>query len=219
MRILCVSDIVDRYLYNSDESRNINPDLIVSCGDLPRDYLEFLMSKFNVPLFFVQGNHDNYFPEVSLCGLHRSKFDFTSQHDYTKCFAGVNIDGKLVTFRGVTFVGFEGCNRYSDGPHQYTQEEMKMKVRKVYWKLFLRKTIFNLGVDVIVTHAPPYGIHDNTDIVHTGFKAFIDIMERFKPKYLIHGHTHIYDIRESKVSDYKGTKVINCYGYYVLDLP
>ncbi len=225
MRILCVSDIVDKYLYSSEDSLKIKPDLIISCGDLPKDYLEFLMSKYNVPLFFVQGNHDNYYysvegaydySEVKL--ISNSRFDFSSKYDYSKSFAGVNIDRKIVKFGDLLFLGFEGSNKYNNGIHQYTQEEMYRRVRSVYAKLLIKRFMFGRGVDIIVTHAPPYGIHDRDDIVHTGFKAFLEIIEKFRPKYLLHGHTHIYDIREKKITEYGETKIINCYGYFVLDL-
>ncbi|MCS7298628.1 MAG: metallophosphoesterase [Spirochaetia bacterium] len=223
MRLLCVSDVVDKYLYNSDDAIKIKPDLIISCGDLPRDYLEFLVSKFNVPLLFVQGNHDNYDAiesrkEGVLELIGASKFDFKSKYDYTRSLAGMEIDNKVVVLNKLIFLGFEGCNRYNNGRHQYTQKEMFRKVRKTYFRLFVNKIIYNSYVDVVVSHAPPYGIHDRNDVVHTGFKAFLELIEKFRPKYLLHGHVHIYDNRESRVFEYKGTKIINCYGYYILDL-
>lgn len=222
MRILCISDVVDKYLYNSENSVEIKPDLIVSCGDLPKDYLEFLMSKFNVPLFFVQGNHDNYYSvehsyDYQLAITPKSKFNFHSSYDYTNHFGGINLDRKIVDFNGITLLGFEGCHKYNDGIHQYDQNEMVKRVRSVYWKIFFRK-LLRKPLDIVVAHAPPYKIHDKDDIVHTGFKVFLELIEKFKPKYFLHGHTHIYDIREDRVFDYKGTKVINCYGYYVLDV-
>ncbi|MCX8028463.1 MAG: metallophosphoesterase [Brevinematales bacterium] len=224
MRILCVSDVVDKYIYNSDSSGRIKPDLIISCGDLPQDYLEFLMSKFNVPLLFVQGNHDDYqinsIPNIegTLNLISSSRFDFSSNHDYHKTFAGIEIDRKIVHFNGYTILGFEGCNKYNNGKHQYTQKEMSKRVKSTYWKIMLNKLRNKSYIDIVVTHAPPYGIHDKQDIVHTGFKAFLELMDKFKPKYLLHGHTHIYDNRENRIFDYKGTKVINCYGYYILDI-
>lgn len=223
MRLLCVSDIIDKYLYNSEDAINIKPDLIVSCGDLPKDYLEFLVSKFNVPLLFVQGNHDNYetieTKEESILDLvGASRFDFKSRYDYSRSLAGIEIDGKIVVLNKTIFLGFEGCNRYNNGKHQYTQKEMFRKVRRTYPRLLLNKIIYKSYVDIVVSHAPPYGIHDRNDVVHTGFKAFLELIEKFKPKYLVHGHVHIYDNRENRVFEYNGTKIINCYGYYVLDL-
>ncbi|MFN4245427.1 MAG: metallophosphoesterase [Brevinematia bacterium] len=222
MRILCVSDVVDRYLYSSEDSIGIKPDVIISCGDLPKDYLDFLMSKYNVPLFFVHGNHDNYYSHGEVRrfsgAFDKSRFDFFASYDYTKVFAGFDLDRKIVNFNGLSMVGFEGCNKYNNGPHQYDQREMSSRVRGVYFKLLFRKLVLKKDIDIVVTHAPPYGIHDKDDIVHVGFKVFLELIEKFRPKYFLHGHTHMYDIRESRISDYKGTKIINCYGYFVLDI-
>ena len=33
-------------------------ELIISCGDMPPVYLEFITSVLSVPLFYVRGNHD-----------------------------------------------------------------------------------------------------------------------------------------------------------------
>ena len=221
MRILCVSDVVNKYLYTSENSLGIKPDFIISCGDLPKDYLDFLMSKFNVSLFFVQGNHDNYYKqnyEKSTGFLGNSKFDFYSAYDYKKVFGGIDLDRKLINFKGLSMIGFQGCNKYNNGIHQYTQDEMYRRVRATYLKLFFRKVFLSSTVDIVVTHAPPYGIHDRDDIVHTGFKVFLELIEKFRPKYFLHGHTHLYDINENRVFEYKGTKIINCYDYFVLDI-
>lgn len=224
MRILCVSDVIDKYLYNSEASISIKPDLIVSCGDLPKSYLEFLVTKYNVPLLFVQGNHDDYYLEsrnesfLSNPLLPRSRLDFSLEYGHSRLFSGINLDRKIITFNGVSFLGFEGCNRYNNGLHQYSQKEMEKRVKSSYYKILVREVLFGTKIDVVVTHAPPYGIHDKDDVVHTGFKVFLDVMDRFKPRYFLHGHTHIYDIRESRVSRYKETVVINCYGYYILDI-
>lgn len=225
MRILCVSDIIDKYLYESENSIEIKPDLVVSCGDLPKHYLEFLMSKFNVPLFFVHGNHDNFTEEYEhdkqkhlLIGIGNSQFDFNIKYDYKRYFAGTNVDGKLVKFQNLYFIGFEGSNKYNNSKYQYSEEEMRIKVKNTYWKLYLNKLMKNRYVDIVITHAPPFGIHDKEDLPHRGFKIFLEFIERFKPKYLLHGHIHRYDLREKRIEEYKGTKIINCYGYYILDI-
>ena len=59
MRILSVSDVVDPLLYprlDKDQFGRIN--LIIGCGDLPPEYLSYLAHAFDVPLFYVKGNHD-----------------------------------------------------------------------------------------------------------------------------------------------------------------
>jgi Icc-related predicted phosphoesterase len=226
MRILCVSDVVEKFFFESQEADKINLDILVSCGDLPLDYLEFLVTKYNVPLLYVHGNHDLYGRGVTgdfdgipfLNQLSKSRFDFGYQFDYRGSFGGVNVDCKILNVKGIDFVGFDGSYKYNNGPHQFTEEEMRRKVRSVDFRLTLRKLLFGKSVDVVITHAPPFGIHDGKDLPHRGFKVFLDFMKKYKPKYLLHGHVHIYDRRESRITIYEGVKVVNCYGHYVIDL-
>src|SRR5947208_8205293 len=57
-RVLAVSDIVEPQLYNMSVSEWLSPiDLIISCGDLPASYLDFLISALNAPCYHVIGNH------------------------------------------------------------------------------------------------------------------------------------------------------------------
>jgi len=225
MKILCVSDIVERFFFESQRSDDIKPDVVVSCGDLPLDYLEFLTSKYNVPLIYVHGNHDLYdskdyeFDNVAFLGkIRKSRFDFGYQFDYRGGFGGINIDRKIVNINGVNFVGFDGSYKYNNAPHQFTEKEMSRRVRFVEYKLMLDKILFGRSVDVVVTHAPPFGIHDRQDLPHRGFKVFLDFIKKYKPKYLLHGHVHIYDMREKRVDVYEGVNIVNCYGHYIIEL-
>ena len=66
MRILSVSDIVLPELVGTSspvESNSI--DLILGCGDLPPEYLARLKAKYDVPLYYILGNHDNRHQPVS----------------------------------------------------------------------------------------------------------------------------------------------------------
>ncbi|MGA8924490.1 MAG: hypothetical protein WB682_15225, partial [Candidatus Dormiibacterota bacterium] len=56
-RILAVADEVDEKL-EGDKLPALRPDVVLSCGDLPFDYLEYLVSRLDVPLLYVPGNHD-----------------------------------------------------------------------------------------------------------------------------------------------------------------
>ena len=76
------------------------------------------------------------------------------------------------------------------------------------------------GVDVVVTHASPEGIGDDDDIAHRGFPAFLKLMDKYKPKYLLHGHTHLsYQQNAVREHQYNDTKVINVYTRYELEIP
>src|SRR5262249_61851983 len=59
--VLAVSDEIDGALC-ADVRAVREARLIVACGDLPFDYLGYLMNALDVPLVFVPGNHD---PDVS----------------------------------------------------------------------------------------------------------------------------------------------------------
>ena len=50
-------------------------DLLISCGDMPSVYLEFITSVLNVPLFYVRGNHDEGYAERG--NEHFKLFDLT----------------------------------------------------------------------------------------------------------------------------------------------
>src|SRR4051812_9302435 len=57
-RVLAVSDIVEPQLYNSGVAEWLDPiDMIISCGDLPASYLDFLITALNAPCYHVIGNH------------------------------------------------------------------------------------------------------------------------------------------------------------------
>ena len=43
-------------------------------------------------------------------------------------------------------------------------------------------------------------------------------MERFRPRYLIHGHVHVYNPRETIETVYRDTTVNNTYGYRTLEI-
>ena len=64
MKILAVSDEENNALW-SERVREIADgiDLIISCGDLKNEYLEFLLTMINAPLLYVFGNHDECGPE------------------------------------------------------------------------------------------------------------------------------------------------------------
>src|SRR5260370_36456667 len=56
MRILAVADEGDEFLYR-DKLDTVRPDLIVSCGDLPFDYPEILVTSLARPPRYLPGNH------------------------------------------------------------------------------------------------------------------------------------------------------------------
>ncbi len=219
MRILAVSDEVDRRLYTSNIKQKLpHIDLIVSCGDLPFYYLDFLVSSLNVPMLYVLGNHD---PEIKKRKFIRQmgfKTDPSKNYNSPENFGGQNIDGKVVNIQQTLFAGLEGCMWYNGGPHQYTEKQMRNKfIKKLGAKFIYNSIKYGRAVDVFVSHAPPLGIHDAKDLPHKGFRVFRTIIERFKPKFFLHGHIHLYDLNSERVTKVGDTIVINCFGHHIID--
>ncbi|MEZ4678165.1 MAG: hypothetical protein R2932_28510 [Caldilineaceae bacterium] len=71
---------------------------------------------------------------------------------------------------------------------------------------------------MLITHSPPFGIHDKPDLAHTGFQSFLPFMRWFKPRYLLHGHIHLYRHDDVTVTHYAETDIINVYPYQILDV-
>ena len=74
-------------------------------------------------------------------------------------------------------------------------------------------------LDILITHSPPFGIHDEHTEAHTGLKAINWLIHIAKPRYHFHGHTHFYR-RNLEVSEtgHGETKVINVYPYKIIDI-
>lgn len=171
-------------------------DLILSSGDLKASYLTFLVTMGRAPVLYVHGNHDTSYdarpPEGCDC-----------------------IDGKIVVYKGLRVLGLGGCLRYRPGEHQYTDGEMRRRIRK------LSRDIKRLGgVDIVVTHSPPFGVGDAEDPAHRGFEAFLELIDSYHPMYLLHGHVHLrYGRNIVREREYAGTKVINVCERYELNIP
>lgn len=206
MKILAISDVVEERLYNPGTASSFaDVDLVLSCGDLPWYYLEYLVTTLNKPLYYVFGNHEPAYGENG-----------EKLKDVPGC---INLDGRVVHAQGLLIAGLEGSIRYRPhGEHQYTEWEMWGKIVRLLPKLIWNRITRGRYLDILVTHAPPAGIHDAKDRCHQGFRPYLWLMERFSPRYLIHGHTHMYMPNQERQTRYKDTEVINAYGYVILDV-
>ncbi len=192
MRILAVSDEENNFLW-SERVKNIarGIDLIISCGDLKNEYLEFLLTMINAPLLYVFGNHDNSGAEGGIC-----------------------IDGKIYKIGGLRFLGLGGSMRYRQGRNMYTEREMKIRFLKILPRLWL-----NRGFDILVTHSPAKNYGDLQDLAHSGFETFNAIINKYKPKYMLHGHIHTNYTRIKKEYLHEsGTKIFNVCGYKIIEI-
>jgi Icc-related predicted phosphoesterase len=209
IKLLAVSDEVDTRLYGNGAAfttRSV-PDLIIGCGDLPAYYLDYLVSKFDVPMYAIHGNHD----------VPQSR---ENPDSFVGCGASW-IGNRAVRANGLLLAGFDGSLRYNDGAYQSTQGQMNAAVRALVPRLWLNRLRYGRFLDVLVTHAPPRGIHDEPDTCHTGFDAFRWLVETFQPRYHLHGHIHLYDNRVPTVTRVGATEVINVYPFreVTLELP
>ena len=230
MRILAVADEEDRSLYdhyNADRWVKAGVELIISCGDLRPGYLDYLVSTFNVPCFYVRGNHDTTYAQSPPGGC-------------------TDINERLQVFKGVRFFGLEGSHWYNGGPAQYTERQMR---RKTFWANW--QFVFSGGVEVIVTHSPPRicplpekkcvcinppkgveltqvgqtcrvdaerNVWDAADLPHRPFDALRRLILKQQPAFFLHGHTHLgYGARprEFRIGN---TRVIDCFHHVVLDV-
>lgn len=196
MKLLVISDTPDRGLWDYFSKEKLRgADAIISCGDLPASYLTFLVTLANRPLFYVHGNHD---------------FKYAQQPpEGCEC-----IDGRIVEFMGYRILGLGGSMRYSGGPHQYTERQMKRRIDKV------GRALKRDGVDILVTHAPAQGLGDLEDLCHQGFSCFNELMDRFRPQYHLYGHVHLeYVPGWPRVRQYGDTAVVNAFQKQFIELP
>lgn len=208
MRILAVSDRVMDKLYSS-QARQLYPDvdLLIGCGDLPFYYLDFLTSAFNVPLVYVRGNHDQG-PQYAADG-----------RVWREVRGGIDIHGKVVMRKGLLLAGFQGSMRYKAyADFMYSESEMRVTVAQIVPRLLWNRQRLGRALDILVTHSPPHGIHDRSDLAHTGFKVFLSFLRMFKPRYHVHGHVHVYRQDEPVVTQYEQTQVVNVYPYKLLEI-
>ncbi len=196
MRILAVADVPSRYYYDYYTPGKLSEfDLILACGDLRREYLEFLVTMSNRPLFYVPGNHDDSFSEAPPEGC-------------------VCLDGTLAVHNGVRFLGLGGSYRYREGANMYTEREMERRI------LRLRPAIRRHdGFDILVTHAPARHINDFDTLPHRGFECFTELLDRYHPAYFVHGHIHRnYGVNVPQRTQYGDTVIVNAYEHCRIDL-
>ena len=191
-RILAVADEVDEAMYG-DKLRSLKPDLVLSCGDLPFDYLEYLVSRLNVPLLYVPGNHD---PDLRVPDAMWSPLRFEPPIPGPQ--GCINVDGHVVDAAGIRVAGLGGSMRYRPGPNQYTPSQMRWRVLRIEMLMRLRGARGGRRLDVLLTHAPPEGPDDaRADIAHKGFAAFNRLIGTLRPRLHIHGHIHPYGVSVS----------------------
>ncbi len=196
MKLLLLSDHESPYLWDYYQPGRLKKyDLILSCGDLKADYLSFIVTMSNRPLLYVPGNHDaNY-----------------NVHPPEGCTC---IDDKIYVHNGLRILGLGGSPVYNGGPNQYTERQMNWRIKRLGLKIKMAG-----GVDIVLTHAPAAGYGDATDYAHRGFECLNELMDKYKPQFLIHGHVHMnYGHNIPRELERGGTRIINAYERYEIDI-
>ena len=160
------------------------------------DYLSFLVTMAKCPVLYVHGNHDTGYDRNPPNGC--------------DC-----IDDKLVVYNGLRILGLGGCRRYHPGAHQYTEAQMRKRIQKLRFQLWRAG-----GVDLVVTHAPAHGLGDSDDPAHWGFEALRELLDKYQPKYMLHGHVHLrYGQEQIRERQYGQTRIINASERYTVEIP
>jgi Icc-related predicted phosphoesterase len=213
-RILAIADEPFPGLPDVLESR---PDLVLSCGDLPWEDLELIVDLANVPLLYVPGNHDPALVASPAQTIWPPSIEIRDLEDPPGPRGCISVDGRIEDARGLRVAGLGGSVRYREGPNQYTQKEMMRRARRLARRARLRRRRDGHGVDVLITHAPPKGLGDEDDRAHEGFEALHGLVERLRPKLLLHGHVHPHGIvRPDRMLG--ETRVVNVVPYKLLEL-
>ncbi len=206
MKILAVSDqVVDRIYTLTPQGHFSGVKMILGCGDLPYTYLEYLVSMLNVPMFYVPGNHD---PE------------FNPRVAYSRAEGGSNLDLKWTRENGLLIAGFGGCIRYRpDGVNQYSQAEAFIRAAQLMPGFLWNRIHYGRALDILITHSPPFGIHDDDSHAHRGLRAINWILRWARPRYHFHGHTHFYRQNLEPSADQFGpTTIMNVFPYKVIEI-
>ncbi|SDG75507.1 Predicted phosphoesterase [Lentzea fradiae] len=215
VRVLAVSDEVVEQLW-TEQVRSYRVDLVLAAGDLPFDYLEFLVNALERPLVFVPGNHD-----TDLSGYTNVRGLWTKAGlpaRWPGPAGAVNADERVVDVAGLRIAGLGGSIRYNKGPNQWTERQQARRARRVSRLAGWRRLRDGRGVDVLLTHSPPAGCGDEPDPPHRGFECLHGLVSRLRPSFLLHGHIHPHGVpRPDRVLG--PTRLVNVVGHKVLDIP
>jgi Icc-related predicted phosphoesterase len=184
-------------------------DIVLGAGDLPLEYYGFIASMLNKPIFFVFGNH--YLSNRE--SFRNNDFSFDS-HSHGATYA----EDRVCRSRGILIAGLGGTRNYNRGPHQYSELAMWFRAVRLVPRLLWNKIFYGRYLDILLSHVPPLGYNDDLDRCHQGFKTFLWILKRFKPRYHVHGHIHLYDINAPRQTTFQDTVIINAYNHVIIEI-
>ncbi len=232
MKILCVSDEIDPFIYTPSVKQSFGDVEAVLCaGDLPMDYIDFIVSTLNKPTYFVFGNHNlseykYYSREYSTPLSAQNSMQAQESRGHGAVYLGFECvrteimiqDPKTKKRRPLLIAGAPGSIDYNHGQCQFTEGQMRWKLRSMAPSLLWNKIRYGTYVDIFLTHASPRHIHDKEDPCHKGFECFHDFLKRYRPAYMVHGHIHLYNQNEERAGIYYETNVVNAYSHHVIEI-
>lgn len=217
MKVLCIADHVDPFIYSAGiRSRFKDVDIVLSAGDLALEYYDFIVSSLNKPLYFVFGNH--HLANRDCYERHADPIKASLMPDLREGVGATYLEGRVVRARGLLIGGLGGSIWYNGGEHQRTNFAMFFSMLRLLPGMLWNRLVRGRWIDILVTHSPPYGINDLPDPCHTGFRVFLWFMRTFRPRYLVHGHVHLYDRNAVREARYGATTVLNAYDHAVIEL-
>lgn len=189
MKILAVSDIESRYYYEYYSPGKLDGfDLILACGDLSRNYLEFLATLSHCPVLYIHGNHDDSLDKDPPGGC-------------------ICVEDRIYVYKGIRILGLGGSYRYRKGNHMFTEQQMCRRIRRLQLNLWRYK-----GFDILMTHAPARHINDFDSLSHRGFECFGKLMDKYTPRFFVHGHIHKnYGVNIPQKTVHGNTIIINAF--------
>ncbi len=207
MKILAVSDQEDSEIYALAPQGHFNDvDIVIGCGDLRYDYLEYLVTVLNKDLYYVPGNHD---------------LEYNADSSAAHAAGCTNLDLRTTCSHGFLLAGFGGSIRYRpEGANQYTQAQAYARLARLVPRLWRNRLRYGRALDLLITHSPPFGVHDDQTAAHRGLKAITWLMDWAKPRYVLHGHMHYRP--SALVHDdtwHETTTVMNVYPYRLIEIP
>ncbi len=161
-------------------------ELVITLGDLTREDILALAEIKHIPKIGVYGNHDS--------GTYMPELGIWDMHL------------KIWEYNGLKFGGFQGCVRYKENPDAImcTQGEATSLMQNFP------------PVDVFISHCPPRGINDETEIAHQGFDALRQYIDAQQPKVWLHGHT--YPTEKTVIQQHGPTRIEYVYKHKIIEL-
>ena len=115
MKILCISDQIDPLVYSASIKERFNDvDFVLAAGDLPMEYLDFIVSTLNKPVYFIFGNHN--LSEFSY--YHKTITSTDDSYSMDHCHGAIYAGFKVLKNDNLIIVGNSGSIRYNNGLNQ-----------------------------------------------------------------------------------------------------